>query len=48
VEAAKDGPVFIVANTVKGKGVSFIENKVEWHSKSPSREEMAAALKELE
>lgn len=47
-EASKELPVFIVANTVKGKGVSFIENRVEWHSKSPNKEEMAAALKELE
>jgi transketolase len=45
---AAAGPVFVVARTIKGKGVSFIENRVEWHSKAPSREEMARALKELE
>jgi transketolase len=45
---AAAGPVFIVANTVKGKGVSFIENRVEWHSKAPSPDEMARALRELE
>lgn len=45
---AAAGPVFINARTIKGKGVSFIENRVEWHSKAPSREEMQRALKELE
>ncbi len=45
---AAAGPVFVVAHTVKGKGVSFIENKVEWHSKAPSRDEMERALRELE
>lgn len=46
-EAAGDGPVMVVANTVKGKGVSFIENRVEWHSKACNQAEMAAALREL-
>jgi len=45
---SSEGPVFLVANTVKGKGVSFAENKVEWHSKAPSKDEMDKALKELE
>jgi transketolase len=45
---AADGPVFVIANTVKGKGVSFMENRVEWHSKACSKEEMMLALKELE
>ncbi len=43
-----DGPVWLVANTIKGKGVSFIENRVEWHSKAPSADEMVRALEELE
>lgn len=43
----KNKPSFLVANTTKGKGVSFMENKVEWHYKSPSNEQLAAALKEL-
>jgi transketolase len=46
--ASTVGPVFVTANTVKGKGVSFIENKVEWHSKAPSKDEMLSALAELE
>lgn len=40
-------PTCIIANTVKGKGVSFMENKVEWHGKAPSDEELAIALEEL-
>lgn len=40
-------PVAIIANTVKGKGVSFMENKVEWHGKSPTEEEYTLAFKEL-
>ncbi|WBU37917.1 transketolase [Homoserinibacter sp. YIM 151385] len=40
-------PVAIVANTVKGKGVSFIEDRVEWHHKVPSAEQVATALEEL-
>lgn len=41
-------PLCIIAKTIKGKGVSFMENKVEWHNKSPSKEEYLSALKELE
>ena len=37
----------IIANTVKGKGVSFMENKVEWHGKSLTDEELKIALEEL-
>jgi transketolase len=40
-------PVGIVANTVKGKGISFIEDRVEWHHKVPSAEQVELALKEL-
>lgn len=40
-------PLVIIANTVKGKGVSFMENKVEWHGKCPSKEEYLLAIKEL-
>jgi transketolase len=45
---SKGMPKVIVANTTKGKGVSFMENKVEWHYKNPSSEELIYALKELE
>lgn len=40
-------PVAVVANTVKGKGVSFIEDRVEWHHKVPTAEQVALALEEL-
>ncbi|MDI2090844.1 transketolase [Commensalibacter oyaizuii] len=40
-------PKVIIANTIKGKGVSFIENRVEWHHKVPSAEQNVQAIKEL-
>jgi transketolase len=40
-------PVAVIANTIKGKGVSFMEDRVEWHHKVPSDEQVQAALKEL-
>ena len=40
-------PTVIVANTIKGKGVSFMENRLEWHFKSPNEEQLAQALEEL-
>jgi transketolase len=40
-------PTLIVANTVKGKGVSFIENVAGWHGKAPNYEEMMKGLAEL-
>jgi transketolase len=41
-------PSVIVAHTVKGKGVSFMEDDNNWHYRTPNREELAAALAELE
>lgn len=41
-------PTVIVANTTKGKGVSFMENEKEWYSKLPNEEELNSALKELD
>lgn len=41
-------PSILIANTIKGKGVSFMENKVEWHYRSPNDQELAQALAELE
>lgn len=41
-------PKCILAHTVKGKGVSYMENQVGWHGKGPNEEERQAALKELE
>ena len=40
-------PVVILADTIKGKGVSFMENQAGWHGKVPNREELAAGLREL-
>ncbi|RKZ01490.1 MAG: transketolase [Candidatus Hydrothermota bacterium] len=47
-KSVKGQPALIVANTIKGKGVSFMENKVEWHGKAPTWEQFEMALKELE
>lgn len=41
-------PTCIIAHTVKGKGVSFMENKVEWHGVAPKPDQVAAAVAELE
>ena len=41
-------PKCILAHTVKGKGVSFMENQVGWHGKAPNEEQRQQALKELE
>jgi transketolase len=41
-------PKFILAHTVKGKGISFMENQVGWHGKAPNADEMQRALDELE
>lgn len=43
-----DKPKCILAHTVKGKGVSFMENQVGWHGKAPNAEQRQQALKELE
>ncbi|MGW4792157.1 transketolase [Nonomuraea sp. NPDC004297] len=40
-------PVVVIADTIKGKGVSFMEDRVEWHHKVPSPDQVAAALAEL-
>ena len=44
----KDKPTVIIARTIKGKGVSFMENKAEFHGKAPTPEQAEQALKELE
>lgn len=43
----KGKPTAIIANTIKGKGVSFMENNAGWHGKAPSEEEYQLAMKEL-
>jgi len=40
-------PFVIIADTIKGKGVSFMENNPDWHGKAPNDEELKAALEEL-
>ena len=40
-------PSMVIAHTTKGKGISFMENKVAWHYKSPNPEEFAIGMKEL-
>lgn len=44
----KGKPTIIIAKTIKGKGVSFMENKAEWHGKAPSEEEYKKAMKEVQ
>jgi transketolase len=46
-EATKGRPTLVVAHTVKGKGVSFMENNPEWHGKSPKPAEAVAAIREI-
>lgn len=43
----KGKPTAIIANTIKGKGVSFMENIASWHGKAPNHEEYLLAMKEL-
>lgn len=46
-KAIYEKPTMIIAHTIPGKGVSFMENKYEWHGKPPNPEEAQMALKEL-
>ncbi len=46
-KAIQEKPVLIMANTTPGKGVSFMEDKFEWHGKAPSKEEADRAIEEL-
>lgn len=46
-ETISDKPVAIIQKSVKGKGVSFMENKVDWHGKAPNAEEYDQAMSEL-
>ena len=47
-EKVKGRPTVIIAHTVKGKGVSFVENKAEWHGIAPKKEEYERAIAELD
>ena len=44
----KEKPTCIIAKTIKGKGVSFMENQVGWHGKAPNKEQYEQAIKDLE
>ena len=46
-EAVRGKPTFVVAHTVKGKGVSFMEDNPEWHGKSPTPAEAGRAVREI-
>lgn len=46
--AASEKPAVIIAHTVKGKGVDFMENELLWHYKSPTEEQLNEALKQIE
>jgi len=46
--AVKGKPTVILADTIKGKGVSFMENQPGWHGRAPTREELDTALTELD
>lgn len=48
IKKLKGKPSIIIAHTTKGKGVSFMENVVDFHGKAPTKEQMVQALKELE
>jgi transketolase len=47
VPHVRDRPTAIIAHTIKGKGVSFMEDKLDWHYKSPSNDQLLAALREV-
>ena len=47
LDCNNSNPKVIIAHTIKGKGVSFMENKVEWHYKTPNKFELELALNEL-
>ena len=47
-KTVKGMPTAIIAKTTKGKGVSFMENNVDWHGKGPNDQEFASAMEELE
>ena len=40
-------PLILIANTIKGKGVKFMENSILWHYKPPNKKELELALKKL-
>lgn len=47
-QQSEDKPTVVIANTVKGKGISFMENNIIWHYRSPQGEDYSNALQEME
>ena len=47
-KATKGMPTAIIAKTIKGKGVSFMENQASWHGAAPNDEQYAVAMEDLE
>ena len=47
-KSVKDKPTAIIAKSVKGKGVSFMENQASWHGNAPNKEQFEQAMKELD
>lgn len=47
-QAISDRPTVVIANTVKGQGVSFMENELLWHYRSPSSDQLKQAISEVE
>ncbi len=46
-KTGKNKPTVVIANTIKGKGVSFMENSVAWHYKCPDKKQLAQAISEI-
>ena len=46
-EAQKDRPTAIIAHTIKGKGISFMEDNNNWHYRIPNEEEVGIAARDL-
>jgi transketolase len=46
-ERTKGKPTVVIAHTVKGKGVSFMENSTHWHGKTPNPDEARKAIEEI-
>ena len=44
----KGKPTVIIADTIKGKGISYMENQAIWHGKAPNDEQLAQAMKDLD
>jgi len=45
---SREKPLCVIAHTIKGRGISFMENEVKWHHGIPNAEQYATALEELQ